>query len=229
MLIYTDCQYILVPCLLPTTTSAFCSVSMFQYYSLLVCIVNIGISNVLNKLFTAGLCTYSLLTITVWSRVTESKWKWIGRWDLINGRSGRASLTIGWQGGAFWLKEGKKDGGQNLELELKFQIEQKHRPALERDTQNTRMSKSLSESMNHRLSNSSEHDPGLVHDYEPEVLASEPNDGSKVSNVSTRLGLVQPSPVQEIFGPGSDQSKFPLDWYGLGLDQSTRMELARCY
>jgi hypothetical protein len=78
MLIYTACQYILVPCLLPTTTSAFCIVSTFQYYSLLVCIVNIGISNVLNKLFTAGFCTYSILTVRAWSNLTEGKWKRIG-------------------------------------------------------------------------------------------------------------------------------------------------------
>ena len=42
-------------------------------------------------------------------------------------------------------------------------------------------------------------------------------------------GRVQSSPVQEIVGPGSDQSNFPLDWFGLGLDESTRMELARCH
>jgi hypothetical protein len=85
MLIYTACQYILVPCLLPTTTSAFCSVSTFQYYSLVVCIVNIGISNVLNELFTAGFCTYSILTVTAWSNLTEGKWKRIGGWDLTDG------------------------------------------------------------------------------------------------------------------------------------------------
>jgi len=85
MLVYTACQYILVPCLLPTTTSAFCIVSTFQYYSLLVCIVNIGISNLLNELFTAGFCTYSILTVTAWSNLTEGKWKRIGGWDLTDG------------------------------------------------------------------------------------------------------------------------------------------------
>jgi len=85
MLIYTACQYILVPCLLPTTTSALCGVSTFQYYSLLVCIVNIGISNVLIKLFTASFCTYSVLTVTAWSNLTEGKWKRIGGWDLTDG------------------------------------------------------------------------------------------------------------------------------------------------
>jgi len=85
MFIYTACQYILVPCLMPTTTSAFCSVSMFQRYSLLVCIVNIGISNVLNELFTAGFCKYSILTVTAWFNLTEGKWKRIGRWDLTDG------------------------------------------------------------------------------------------------------------------------------------------------
>ena len=63
MLLYTACKYILVPCLLPTTTSALCSVSTFQYYSLLVSIVNIRISNVLNELCTAGFGTYSILSI----------------------------------------------------------------------------------------------------------------------------------------------------------------------
>jgi hypothetical protein len=85
MLIYTACQYILVPCLLPTTTSAFCSVSTFQYYSLQVCIVNIRISNVLNELFTTGFCTYSILTVTAWSNLTQGKWKRIGGWDLTDG------------------------------------------------------------------------------------------------------------------------------------------------
>jgi len=85
MLIYTASQYILVPCLLPTTTSAFCRVSTFQYYSLLVCIVNIGISNVLNELFAAGFCTYFILTVTGWSSLTDGKWKQIGRWDLADG------------------------------------------------------------------------------------------------------------------------------------------------
>ena len=85
MLIYTACQYILVPCLLPTTTSAFCSVSTFQYYSLHVCIVNIGISIVLIELFTAGLCTYSILTVKAWSSLTEGKCKRIGRWDYTHG------------------------------------------------------------------------------------------------------------------------------------------------
>jgi hypothetical protein len=70
MLIYTACHYILVPCLFPTTTSAFCSVTTIQYNFLLVCIVNIGISNSLNELFTTGFCTYSLLTITAWSNMT---------------------------------------------------------------------------------------------------------------------------------------------------------------
>jgi hypothetical protein len=84
MLIYTACQYILVRCLLATTTSAFCSVSTFQYYSLIVCIVNIGISNVLHELFTAGFCTYSILTITAWSNLTEGKWKRIGGRDLTD-------------------------------------------------------------------------------------------------------------------------------------------------
>jgi hypothetical protein len=85
MFIYTACQYIMVPCLLPTTMSAFCSVSTFQYYSLLFCIVNIGISNVLNELFTAGFCTYSILTVTAWCNLTEGKWKRIGGWDLTDG------------------------------------------------------------------------------------------------------------------------------------------------
>ena len=40
---------------------------------------------------------------------------------------------------------------------------------------------------------------------------------------------VQSSPVQQIFGPGSDQFKFALQWYGQGLEQSTLMELARCH
>jgi hypothetical protein len=39
-------------------------------------------------------------------------------------------LTIGWQGQAFWLKEGTEDGGRNIGLELKFQLEQKHGPGL---------------------------------------------------------------------------------------------------
>ena len=85
MLIYTACQYILVPCFLPTTTSAFCSVITFQYYSLLVCSVNLGNSNVFNELFTGGFCTYSILTITAWSNLTEGKWKGIGGWDLTDG------------------------------------------------------------------------------------------------------------------------------------------------
>ena len=85
MLIYTACQYILVPGLLPTTMSAFSSVSTFQYYSLLACIVNIGISNVLNKLFTTGFCSYSILTVTAWSNSTEGKWERIGWWDLTDG------------------------------------------------------------------------------------------------------------------------------------------------
>jgi hypothetical protein len=37
-----------------------------------------------------------------------------------------------------------EDGGRNLELELKFKLEQQHGPALERETENTRTRKSLS-------------------------------------------------------------------------------------
>ena len=65
--------------------SEFCSVSTFQNYSLLVCIVNIGISNVVNELFTAGFSTYSILTITASSNLTEGKSKRIGGWDLTDG------------------------------------------------------------------------------------------------------------------------------------------------
>jgi hypothetical protein len=85
MLIFTACQDILVPCLLPTSTSAFCSFSTFQYYSLLVCIVNIGILNDLNELFTAGFCTDSILTVTAWSNLTEGNWNGIGGWDFTDG------------------------------------------------------------------------------------------------------------------------------------------------
>jgi len=46
-------------------------------------------------------------------------------------------------GASIWPKEWMEDGGRNLELELKFKLEQKDGPALERGTQNTRTSKSL--------------------------------------------------------------------------------------
>jgi len=88
LLIYTACQYITVPCLLATTTSAFCSFSKFEYYSLLFCIVNNGISRVLNQPFTADFCTYSILTITALFSLTEGKWKEIGRWDMADARLG---------------------------------------------------------------------------------------------------------------------------------------------
>jgi hypothetical protein len=55
-------------------------------------------------------------------------------------------LTISWQGQAFWLEKGTEDGGRNIELELKFYLEQKQGPALEQETQNTRTCKSLSQS-----------------------------------------------------------------------------------
>jgi hypothetical protein len=60
------------------------------------------------------------------------------------GWQGRTAMAIGWLGQAIWPTEGTEDGGRNLELELKFKLEQKHGPALERETQNTRTSKSLS-------------------------------------------------------------------------------------
>jgi hypothetical protein len=54
------------------------------------------------------------------------------------------SLTIGCEVRGIWPIIGMVDGGQNVELEQQFKLEQSHGPALECDTQNTSPNNSVS-------------------------------------------------------------------------------------
>jgi hypothetical protein len=119
ILICTGCQYILVPRVLPTTMSTFSNGSTFKYYPQVVLIVSIGVWNVLNILFTAGICRYFRLTVTAGSNMTEGKWKRIASRDLTDAKYGRASVTIGYLGHAWCLKDVMEYGFTNLEFELK--------------------------------------------------------------------------------------------------------------